>query len=75
MTVHLDIPQDLYDRAERIARAQRISVGDVLAAACAEHVSSWERLQARAARGDRAAFLGVLAKAPDIEPAEPDRLP
>lgn len=75
MTVNIDIPQDLYDRAERIARAQRISVGEVLAAACAAHVSSWERLHARAARGDRTAFLGVLAKVPDTEPAESDRLP
>jgi hypothetical protein len=35
--------------------------------------SSWERLQQRAARGSRDAFVGVLDKVPDIEPEEYDR--
>ena len=74
MIVNLEIPSEVYDRASEIARSQQMSVTDVLAAACAEHVASWERLEARAKRGDRARFLEVLAKVPDVEPEELDRL-
>jgi predicted transcriptional regulator len=73
MIVSVEISKDLYDKASEIARSQRMSVADVFAAACAEHVAAWERLEARAKRGDRAKFLEVLAKVPDVEPEEQDR--
>ncbi len=74
MIVSVEVPKDLYDRASEIARAQNISVADVFATACAEHIAAWERLARRAQRGDRARFLEVLAKVPDVEPDERDRL-
>ena len=73
MIVNVEVPEDVYDRATEIARSQQMNVGDVFAAACAEHVAAWERLEARAKRGDRAKFLEVLAKVPDVEPDEQDR--
>ncbi len=73
MIVSVDVPNEVYDRAAEIARSQRMSVADVLAAACAEHVSAWERLESRARRGDRQRFLDVLAKVPDAEPDDQDR--
>lgn len=56
-----------------IAQSQRISVADVLATACAEHVKAWERLAGRTRQGDRTKYLEVLAKVPDAEPEEHDR--
>ena len=73
MIVNVEVPEDIYDRASEIARSQRISVADVFATACAEHIAAWERLERRAQRGDRTKFLEVLAKVPDVEPDERDR--
>lgn len=73
MIVNLDIPNDIYDRASEIAQAQHLSVADVLATACSEHVAAWERLELRARCGDRERFEAVLAKVPDVEPSELDR--
>ena len=73
MIVNVEIPKEIYDGASEIARSQKISVAEVFAAACAEHVTAWERLASRARQGDRAKFLEVLAKVPDVEPDERDR--
>jgi predicted nucleic acid-binding protein len=74
MTVNIDLPNEVYDQAAAIARSQHIDVADVLAAACAEHVGAWERLEQRAKRADRVKFLEVLAKVPDVEPDAADHL-
>lgn len=74
MTVSIDIPDQLYQRAKDIAEAQRLSVDEVIASAFAEHLAAWEKLKERAARGRRDIFLSVLDKVPDIEPEEYDRL-
>ena len=74
MIVSVDVPKDIYDRASEIARAQQMSVAEIFAAACAAHVTAWERLAARAQRGDRTAYLDVLSRVPDVEPEEQDRL-
>jgi hypothetical protein len=73
MTVSVSVPEDLYKKAAEIAEAQHTSVGEVFASAFLEHLAAWERLQHRAARGDRDAFLAVLDKAPDVKPEEYDR--
>ncbi len=73
MIVNVEVPVDLYDKATEIARSQSISVADVFATACFEHIAAWERLESRAKRGDRTKFLEVLAKVPDVEPDEQDR--
>ena len=73
MIVSVDIPHDIYNRASAIARSQELSVADVIATACVEHVRNWDRLASRAKQGDRERFLEVLAKVPDAEPDERDR--
>ena len=73
MIVNVEVTQDIYDRAFEIARSQSLSVADVFATACAEHIAAWEGLKIRAQRGDRAKFLEVLAKVPDVEPEKGDR--
>ena len=74
MRVYINIPEELYDQARAIAEAQNIAVEDVFASAFADHFAAWQRLQERAARGDREKFLAVLERVPDVEPEEYDRL-
>jgi len=74
MSVSVNIPDDLYQQAREIAKAQRLSVDEVIASAFAEQLAAWERLKQRAARGRRDAFVGVLDKVPDVEPEEYDRI-
>lgn len=73
MIVNVEVPKDIYDKASEIARSQRMSVADVFATACAADITGWERLESRAKRGDRAKFLEVLERVPDIEPEGHDR--
>ena len=74
MRVYINIPEELYDQARAIAEAQNIAVEDVFASTFADHFAAWQRLQERAARGDREKFLAVLERVPDVEPEEYDRL-
>ena len=73
MNVSMSIPEELYKKAAEVARAQQIPIDDVFAAAVAEQLSAWDRLQDRAARGDREKFLRVLDKVQDVEPDDGDR--
>ena len=72
MIVSVEVPKEIYDRASEIAQSQSISVTDVFVTAFAEHIAAWERLEKRAERRDRAKFLEVLAKVPDVAPDERD---
>jgi hypothetical protein len=73
MIVNINVPDDLYQEASRIAQAKHVSIEDVLLSTFADHVRTWERLQQRAARGSRDHFLAVLDKVPDVEPEKWDR--
>jgi hypothetical protein len=73
MSVSVSVPDELYQKAVQIAKAQRVSVDEVFASPFAEQLSAWERLQQRATRGTREKFLAALDKAPDVEPDDYDR--
>ncbi len=74
MSVSVSVPEELYEKAAAIAKAQKVSVDEVFASAFAEHLAAWERLKRRAASGKREEFLAVLDKVPDVEPAPEDRI-
>lgn len=77
-TVTIQISDSLRAQVERLALNDGISVDQFFALAAAEKVSALETgnyLAQRAARADRAAFLKVMAKAPDTEPEPWDQLP
>jgi hypothetical protein len=74
MTVRLNIPEDLYRQAKEIADVEGESVDEAIISAFAEQMYARERLKRRAAEGSREGFLAVLAKVPDFEPEEFDRL-
>lgn len=74
MSVSINIPEEVYDHARAIAETQNIAVEDVFASAFADHLAMWQRIQERAARGDREKFVAVLDNVPDIDPEDYDRL-
>ena len=74
MSVSVSIPEELYEKAAAIAKAQNMAVDEVFASAFAKHLAAWERLKQRAARGCREEFLAVLDKVPDVEPSPEDSI-
>ena len=73
MSVSINLPEDLYQQAVVIAKSRKVPVDEIIASAFAEQIAIW-RLKERAAQADRQKFLAVLDKAPDVEPAEHDRV-
>jgi len=75
--IRLRIPTDLHAQLRGAAHAAGISVNQFVLLAVAEKVATLQTvdyLEQRAARGSREKLPAVLAKAPDVEPAEEDRL-
>ncbi|HME09582.1 MAG TPA: hypothetical protein VKG25_21165 [Bryobacteraceae bacterium] len=67
MKVNVNVPDELYQQAVEIAKAQHASVDEVIASALAQQMLEWERLRQKAERGSREKFLAVLDKAPDVK--------
>jgi len=74
MTLNLTLPDSLYKKALEVAERERISVERVVYSALAEQLNALERLEQRAARSSEDRFRAALAKIPDVEPPECDRL-
>ena len=73
----LRIPQSLHNQVRELAKEDGISINQFVAFALVEKVATLQTidyLEARAKRGSREKLLAVLAKAPDVEPEEFDRL-
>jgi hypothetical protein len=76
-TVSLTLPQSLQAQVEALARKEGISVPEFITLAVAEKLATLttaDYLAERAKRGSRDKLLAVLAKAPDVEPQEYDKL-
>lgn len=76
-TVSLTLPQSLQEQVEALARKEGISVPEFITLAVAEKLATLttaDYLAERAKRGSRDKLLAVLAKAPDVEPEECDKL-
>jgi hypothetical protein len=75
--INLRLPNSLHDAARKLAEKEEVSLNQLISLALAEKVSALmaeEYLTARAKRASRKKFQRVLAKAPDVEPDEADRL-
>jgi len=69
----VQLPDDVYQRAAKLAESDHISVDRLIAALVNEGVEDWERVQARAARGSLQKLAHVLSKVADV-PAQTDDL-
>ena len=76
-TLLLTLPQSLHEQVEALAHQEGISLNDLITLAVAEKLatlSTADYLAERAKRGSREKLLAVLAKAPDVEPEDYDKL-
>ena len=78
MTIQTEVPDVIYEQAVELARQQNVPVEQLASLALAQALGTWRSesiIAERARRGSREKFLAVLAKVPNTEPAEFDRLP
>ena len=74
MTLNVTLPDDVYCQITDLAARQQVSVERIVAAALAEQLWGWNRVEQMAERGSRERFLAALDKVPPAEPAPEDRL-
>lgn len=73
----LRLPKSLYNQMRELAETEGVSMNQFATLAIAEKIATLmtvDYLEARAKRGSREKLLAVLAKAPDVEPEEYDKL-
>ena len=74
-TISLRLPESLHRKVRDLAKAEDVSINQLITTALAEKMSALmtvDYLQARAARGDRALFERAMRKVRDVEPDEDD---
>ncbi len=76
-TISLRLPNYLHKTIRALAQEEKVSINQFIILAVAEKISALMTegyLEKRAARGDRAKFEAAMAKVPNVEPEEYDRL-
>lgn len=76
-TLSLRLPESLHKHVKELASREGVSINQFIATAVAEKMSALmaeDYLQERAARGSRDKLRAVLARVPEVEPDEHDRL-
>lgn len=76
-TLSLRLPNTLHEQVREIAQAEGVSMNQFVALAVAEKVAvlqASDYLAQRAQHGSREKLLAILAKSPDVEPEEYDKL-
>ena len=71
------LPESLHRAAKELAAREGISVNQLVATALAEKLAALVTVEYldRAKRGSRKKFLAAMARVPDVEPEQWDRLP
>lgn len=73
----LRLPESLHKKLGEVAEREGVSINQFISSAVAEKMSALmteEYLTARAKRASRRKFEAVLARIPDVEPEESDRI-
>ena len=76
-TLSLRLPESLHKQLKEVAKREGISINQFISTAVAEKMSALmteDYLTERAVKGRREKFERVLAKVPDVEPHEDDRI-
>lgn len=74
----LRLPASIHEQLRTIAEQEGVSINQFITLAIAERMATIDTknyMQERAKRGSREKLLAVLAKAPDVEPEEIDKMP
>jgi predicted transcriptional regulator len=74
-TISLRLPESLHKKVRELAKAEDVSINQLITTALAEKMSALmtvDYLEERAARGDRGKFESAMAKARDAEPEAGD---
>ena len=76
-TLSVRLPKSIHKQLKELAAEEGVSMNQFISIALAEKIASLKTLkylEERARRGSREKLMAVLAKAPDVEPEEKDRL-
>jgi hypothetical protein len=74
-TISLRIPESLHQQVRELAKAEGVSINQLITSALGEKMSALmtvEYLEERAARGDRSRFERAMGRVPDVEPDSED---
>jgi predicted transcriptional regulator len=74
-TISLRLPESLHKKVRELAKAENVSINQLISTALAEKMSALmtvEYLEERAARGDRGKFDRAMGKVRDTEPDDSD---
>jgi uncharacterized protein (DUF1778 family) len=76
-TLSLRLPDSLHEEIKSLAKKEGISINQFISSAVAEKMSALlteKYLLQRAAKGDEKSFFAAMAKVPDVEAEENDKL-
>lgn len=76
-TINTKIPDTLFRQAKTIAEREEMTLDQFIALALASQISSWnvgKSFNERAERGDWEKAREILAKVPEVEPEDYDKL-
>ncbi len=76
-TISLRLPESLHRKVRDLAKAEDVSINQLITTALAEKMSALmtvDYLQERAARGDRARFDTAMSKVRDVVPDDGDQV-
>lgn len=72
MSRSVNVPDEVYEEAARIAGQQHVAVEDFIAAALVDQLAARDWVARRAARSSQREFLWALDQAPDVAPQDRD---
>jgi hypothetical protein len=74
MSKSISLPDEILQKAAELAAQEHLSVEEFVSAALSQQFAGREYLKARATRATRERFQAAMAKIPDVDPEEHDRL-
>ena len=77
ITLEAQVPDALYQQVKALAEQEQLTLDQLVAIALSAQVSAWttkDYLAERAKRGSWDEVVKILAKVPDVEPEEYDKL-
>jgi len=74
MSRSVTVPDEIYEKAAKMAAERRIAVEDFVSSAFVDQMAAREYIARRTARSSAEAFRNALDNIPDVEPEDYDRL-